>query len=688
MIKNALAILWGIVMVVIGALLLYYFQFTIGNHAKQSDEEPATYNLKHIDFTNCTKAFYLNGGANFYKDTLLTPADFNNRQLHPNAYIRITDNWKDHVASTKKRTGHGYGTFAIKVLVNKKGMYSLKVKDIKSAYKLFVNDKELGGSGKVGKSSKTMVPSRYQREFYFESDTDTINILIQVSNFHNRKGGLTGTIAFGNQSTIAYKKAKQASIEMFILGSLFILFIYHLALFAFRRKDKSILYFSLLCLAMFLRLGYIGEKLFLEAFSFLGWHVALKIEYISFYGLPVFTTLFLHQLFPKEYSRTIVKLTVQLSLATAIAILLLSPTSFSYIPLYSLIPLGFLSIYLLYGIFKALFKGRDFAIPVFGGFLFFFILSIHDALYYSNIINSIYLMPAGLYIATFSQAYVLAQKTSSTYSKVEKLSEDLKAHAHNLEQIVEARTLKIQQQKEEIEKQKIQVEETNKELIKLAQYKKNMTNMMIHDLKAPLNSIMGFTELSTNQNEFSKYVLSSGWEMENLIQNILDVDRYEAIELEPNKTKCNLYELANYAYENIYFLIKSNNISFTNNLDKSISIKVDKEAIYRVIVNILSNAVKHAGKGIQIKLTNSHISIDHKPFVKVEIYNSGKAIPKSNLDSIFNKYSSASSLTANASFSSGIGLAFCKLAVSIHGGEIGVTSGNEKGVTFWFTLPL
>ena len=87
MIKNALAILWGIVMVVIGALLLYYFQFTIGNHAKQSDKEPATYNLKHIDFTNSTKAFYLNGGAYFYKDTLLTPFIANQLFIHPTLFF-------------------------------------------------------------------------------------------------------------------------------------------------------------------------------------------------------------------------------------------------------------------------------------------------------------------------------------------------------------------------------------------------------------------------------------------------------------------------------------------------------------------------------------------------------------------------------------------------------------------------
>jgi K+-sensing histidine kinase KdpD len=72
----------------------------------------------------------------------------------------------------------------------------------------------------------------------------------------------------------------------------------------------------------------------------------------------------------------------------------------------------------------------------------------------------------------------------------------------------------------------------------------------------------------------------------------------------------------------------------------------------------------------------------------VNLHNSGEPIPANIIEEIFDKYTQALSNKKTHSFSSGIGLAFCKMAIDAHAGEIGAISGKEKGVTFWVTLPV
>ena len=94
---------------------------------------------------------------------------------------------------------------------------------------------------------------------------------------------------------------------------------------------------------------------------------------------------------------------------------------------------------------------------------------MHDALYYTEVITSIYLMPLGLFVAAFSQAYVLASKTSTAYQHVENLSEELSIHANKLEATVEKRTRKIKKQRNLLEKKARELDASNQTLIKLAQ---------------------------------------------------------------------------------------------------------------------------------------------------------------------------------------------------------------------------
>ena len=134
-------------------------------------------------------------------------------------------------------------------------------------------------------------------------------------------------------------------------------------------------------------------------------------------------------------------------------------------------------------------------------------------------------MPVGLTIIAFSQAFVLAQKSSAAHSEAENLAKKLKNYAANLEKIVSERTKKIEYQKNSIESAAVKLRQTNMNLVKLADFKKNMTAMLIHDLKNPLNNIIGFTSLQESLDPFKDVIHTSGWNMLNMVENLLDIEQ-------------------------------------------------------------------------------------------------------------------------------------------------------------------
>jgi signal transduction histidine kinase len=312
---------------------------------------------------------------------------------------------------------------------------------------------------------------------------------------------------------------------------------------------------------------------------------------------------------------------------------------------------------------------------------------VNDVLTYLGVINSSYLLPFGLIILMLTQAFIISRNQSLAFVQVENLSDQLEQHAEELEEIVSQRTRKLEERNSEIEIQKNKIEtqaeilnQTNQKLLELDKFKKEMTNMMVHDLKNPLANIIGFMQLPEITDKTRGLIQASGQDMQNMIQNILDVTKYEETEIQINPDTHFLRQLADAAVKQNEFNIKLRSINIENAIPEDLKLTVDKKLMIRVFSNIISNATKYLSDKGLIRISSTL----EGNLCKISIYNSGEPIPQDKLQGIFDIYTQASS----HSYSTGIGLAFCKMAVKAHGGEIGVISKENEGVTFWFTLPV
>lgn len=203
-----------------------------------------------------------------------------------------------------------------------------------------------------------------------------------------------------------------------------------------------------------------------------------------------------------------------------------------------------------------------------------------------------------------------------------------------------------------------------------------------HEMKTPLNSIIGFSELfkyKTKDNKLLEYInniLSSSIHMSELIKNLIDISQcqYKPIELS--------YSIFNIK-DTIEDIIKSfpdKNINYTL-ID--LMINADYTRFRELVYNLISNALKYNKKNKQIEL----VTYTEDSQFCFEIKNYGEGIKEADYDRIFEFFTQVSEDINKRQIGSGIGLALCKAIVDAHGGEINVSSALEEGTTFIFKLP-
>jgi signal transduction histidine kinase len=167
-----------------------------------------------------------------------------------------------------------------------------------------------------------------------------------------------------------------------------------------------------------------------------------------------------------------------------------------------------------------------------------------------------------------------------------------------------------------------------------------------------------------------------------MVESLLDIQRLEEGKavLDPKPTS--MHSLLANAAQLVQPMALESNQRLLFNLDGELPfVTVDADMILRVITNLLENAVKYTPMGGAIKLGAAVV----EGCVRISVEDSGPGIPKHMQRQIFDKFSRVKYRDAPKGV--GLGLAFCRLAVEAHGGQIWVESEPGQGSVFYFTLP-
>ncbi|ACF14342.1 histidine kinase [Chloroherpeton thalassium ATCC 35110] len=260
-----------------------------------------------------------------------------------------------------------------------------------------------------------------------------------------------------------------------------------------------------------------------------------------------------------------------------------------------------------------------------------------------------------------------------------------------LEKIVAERTA-------EVVRQKTALETSNEELRKLSNLKTEFLSIAAHDLKNPLQSILGFAQLVKENAKNAEMVAQMGdaiyqssKRMFLLIKDLLETSKIESGKLELNQSPVDLASLASIVADSLQFQAYQKEQTIQVQMEKSCDVLADGDRISEVLENLISNAVKYSPNKttitIVVRKTRSENG-DGQELVQLAVKDEGLGLSAEDKQKIFGRFQKLSARPTGGESSTGLGLSIVKTLVEAHGGRVWAESdGKNKGTTFFVELP-
>ncbi len=246
-------------------------------------------------------------------------------------------------------------------------------------------------------------------------------------------------------------------------------------------------------------------------------------------------------------------------------------------------------------------------------------------------------------------------------------------------------------------RQRIRLKEQHESLQRLEQLRDGLTHMIAHDMRSPLTVVHACLEMIDLKCDGRMPELRPTLQrarhntqrLADMITQMLDISRLESGQMPLDKKPTDLVAMAGELKETL--CCSNGSIHIHIHASGPVTALCDQEIISRVLVNLMGNALKFIPKGGTVNVYLEREGL----FAGVRVIDNGPGIPEALKPHVFEKFQQGES--GDRKKGAGLGLAFCKLAVEAHQGQIGVKDaprdgaeedGDSKGCEFWFKLPL
>jgi signal transduction histidine kinase len=628
---------------------------------------------------------------------MLYPHDFEGSKVpEPDLYGAVPSYWTDYSGKNIKTEKFGYATYRLIVLlpkeVNKRLTFDVPVFD--SSFDLWVNDTLLKSNGQPGKSEKETKPEYSPGFRRYTPESDTLSIIINVSNYHHRRGGFWLPMRLGTFTEINKKNANKWAGDyatMSLLGGFALFFMVFFMLYP---KDKIMAFFGMAVIGLALRPLFTSQFLIYD-FSQVSWQWTVKLEYICLYVVIVGWSWFAENLYPSRIIRIISWVITSIFSVAFIFTLFLPVKLFSYATLAYYPSMLVLILYVLYRSFTGMLKKRSVDGIYFAAFILLTVGAFHDILVsLGKAAGPIgYVMSFVVIIFIFIQAILLLYKWVVAYYEKERLHEELEYLYRNLEQLVNLRTQELKTRTEEIEKQNSKIALQNKQLSDTIHLKNKIFSVIAHDLRSPVVNILYMLNLLKEDEFKEKYDSFANSSIQyaqlviNLLENMLVWGRGQEDKINYSPEN---HDLANIILTNLSIFKETSDrkdiaVNFTQ-VGSSVAY-FDKDLMDIVIRNLLSNAVKYTHRGGRISILLKDKSVNGEGAM-LKICDNGIGIPATKQKYLFTSTEIESTPGTENEKGTGLGLKLCYELVRMNQGEISAESKEGEGTCLIITLPL
>ena len=261
--------------------------------------------------------------------------------------------------------------------------------------------------------------------------------------------------------------------------------------------------------------------------------------------------------------------------------------------------------------------------------------------------------------------------------------------------IIKKQRKALQEQQGTLEDQKNELEKTLGEVRQVNTEKNNLIRVLAHDIRTPVNHILGFLNLWEMEQEgklpmegtdYKSKIRSTCHHVLHMATNILDVELNDPRKIKLDPVVVRLSELAKNIEENFSIFAREKGIKLNIKVDsKRKTIRKDETILVHILNNLISNAIKFSGRGTTVTVGFVDYQDDR---IRIDVTDQGPGFTKEDKEKLFKKYQRLSAQPTEGEKSTGLGLSIVKLYTEVLGGEVSYSSEVGRGTVFSIILPV
>lgn len=651
---------------------------------------PVDVNLKsHVDLRNSSEKWAnpieLSGKWDFYWNEFIDPVTLQTHQKP--LTVQVPSYWNTLKKDGKLLPQNGFCSYALKIILPPDFSEQLAIffPSVDVAYRLFVDGEEVYNSGRPAQTAEEEYPYYRATLIPFHPKSDTVSVVLHVSNFHHRRGGIWQTPTFGTAEVMVVSRKTRNILDNLTLGILISFGLFFFIFSFYYKSERAILFFAIAFVFMFLR-GMSTNQIPLAIITDISWNWVVRLEYLSMFLTLFFGMWGFNFLVPIAWIQRFLKF-INYFIVLICAFILFFPVNifaYSVFLFEAMLLLGFC----FFGVqtYTSLKNGFKYSYLYLIAIFFLFVGGVHDTLVSNSLpaVFNFYIMPHLYIFFIFAQSVEFFRRFSQTMDNSERLSRELTLLNQDLEEKIQKRTLQLQEKTAIIETQ-------NKKLQKDIYLKNRFFSVIGHDISSPLASIRQGLELVTNpdiqideKDHFLNKINQSAQSLSILVENLLSWGLSQNNQLKLNPENDLIYPCIHRVVQQINSIADDKGIQLINHVSTDTSAFFDEITLVIIVRNLLTNALKFTPIGGRIEI--SEVCYDN--FVTITVTDTGIGMQRKKIEQLISGEEVVSTAGTNNERGTGLGLSLCKDLIHLNGGELMIKSELGKGSSFSFTIPL